>query len=52
MQLVLILLAAALVLAILGFVVAALKWLLIIAAVLVAVSVLAGWRPGRRSIDR
>jgi hypothetical protein len=48
-QLVVILLVAALVLMVLGLVISALKWLLVIAAVLVAVGVLAGWRPGRRS---
>lgn len=48
-QLVIMLLAAALLLVVLGFVISALKWLLIIAAVLVAVGLLVGWRPGRRS---
>jgi len=43
------LLAAALLLVVLGFVISALKWMLIIAAVLVAVALLAGWRPGGRS---
>lgn len=48
-QLVVVLLAAALLLVVLSFVISALKWLLIIAAVLVAVGLVAGWRPGRRS---
>lgn len=47
MQLVVILLIAAVVLAVLGAVIAALKWLFVIAAVLVAICFLAGWRPGR-----
>lgn len=49
MQLILMLIAAVVVLMVLGFVINALKWVLIIAAVLVAVALLAGWRPGARS---
>jgi hypothetical protein len=52
MQLVVILIAIALAFLILGFIISALKWLFIIAAVVVAVGVLIGWRPGRRSTYR
>jgi len=48
-QLVIIILVAALLLMVLGVIISALKWLLFIAAALLAVGVLAGWRPGRRS---
>jgi hypothetical protein len=51
-QLILVLVAAVVVLMVLGFVINALKWLLIIAALLLAVAVLAGWRPGSRSTYR
>ncbi len=47
-----ILLVAALVLAVLSFIINTLKWLLFIAAVLVAAGLLVGWRPGRRSTYR
>ena len=49
MQLVVILIAIAVAFMVLGFIISALKWLFIIAAVVVALSVLVGWRPGGRS---
>jgi uncharacterized membrane protein len=47
MQLVVLLLLAAVVLALIGLLVAALKWLLVVAALIVALCLIAGWRPGR-----
>ncbi len=52
MQLVVILIAIAIALMVLGFILSALKWLFIIAAAVVAVGVLVGWRPGRSSTYR
>lgn len=49
MRLVLLLLLVALVLAVLGLIISALKWLLIIAAVMVFVSVMLGSRQRRNS---
>lgn len=49
MRVVLVLLLVALALAVIGFVVSALKWLLIIAAVMIFVSVLLGSRQRRDS---
>jgi hypothetical protein len=47
MQVLVILLVAFVVLVLIGFLISALKWLLILAAVVVAICLLAGWRPGR-----
>ena len=49
MRIVLFLIAAAVVLTVIGAVISALKWLLIIAAVLMVAGLLVGWRPGQRS---
>jgi lysylphosphatidylglycerol synthetase-like protein (DUF2156 family) len=49
MRLILVLVAAVVALMVIGVIVRALRWMLIIAAVLVAVALLAGWRPGGRS---
>ncbi len=49
MRWVLLLLAAALALAVVGWVVSALKTLLLLAALLVFIALLVGWRPGDRS---
>lgn len=49
MRWVLLLLAAALALVVVGWLVSALKMLLIFAAFLVFIAVLVGWRPGDRS---
>jgi hypothetical protein len=48
-RLVLLLLGALVVVMLVGFVISTLKWLLIAAIVLVAIGLLAGWRPGRTS---
>jgi hypothetical protein len=48
-RIVLILIAAAVVLSVIGAVISTLKWLLFIAALLVAAGLLVGWRPGQRS---
>ncbi len=49
MRWVLILLAAALALVVVGWIISALKWMLIVAALLVFVSVVVGWRPTQRA---
>ncbi len=46
------LLGVILLLMVLAFVISALKWLLILAAVLVGVGLLVGWRPGKTSANR
>lgn len=51
-RLVLLLLGAVLLLMLVGFVINALKWLLIVAAVVVAIGMLVGWRPGRTTTHR
>ncbi len=49
MRWVFVLLAAAVVLVVVGWVISALKWLLILAALLVFLSVIVGWRPMQRA---
>jgi hypothetical protein len=48
-RLVLMLLGAIFVIMLIGFVLSALKWLLIVAVVVAALGLLAGWRPGSRT---
>jgi hypothetical protein len=43
------LLGAIFVIMLIGFVLSALKWLLIVAVVVAALGLLAGWRPGSRT---
>lgn len=52
MRLVLMMLGAIVLLMLISFVISAVKWLLIVAAVAVAVGLLVGWRPGRTTADR
>ncbi|MBA2574789.1 MAG: hypothetical protein M3423_03990 [Actinomycetota bacterium] len=49
MQWLLLILVAIVVLAVLSFVISALKWLLVLAAILVVLGLLTGVMPGRRS---
>ena len=49
MRLLLLLLGLVLVLMLVGMVISALKWLVIVAVLVVAIGLLVGWRPGRTS---
>ncbi len=49
MRWVLILLGAALALVVVGWIISAVKWLLILGAAFVLVGVVVGWRPGQRT---
>jgi hypothetical protein len=50
-RLLLLMFGALLVVVLVGMLISALKWLLIVGAVLVGIGLLAGWRPGRTTTN-